>query len=185
MVADPPRLTGSMIGQHRSLCRERFGDAVVGRCLDRMPAAERDELEQATALSWVPFPLLERFYGFLSEEVGRSVDDLHTEIVRAGVERNARTLWRALLRITSDNALIRRAPVLFSKGYDRGFLHAVMIEPGVAEMTVSAFPDMDEFVRRGMRVAFETMLTVAGRQNVRAELEPTRDGAIIRATWRR
>jgi hypothetical protein len=44
---------------------------------------------------------------------------------------------------------------------------------------------MDEFVRRGMRVAFETMLTVAGRQNVRAELEPTRDGAIIRATWRR
>jgi hypothetical protein len=172
-----------MVVQHRRAWTELFGDDVVRVCLSRLSEDDRTEIEEATAVGWVRFSALERFYDLLSAELSRDVVALHTEIVRIAVERNARTLWRALLRITSDRALMARAPSIFAKGYDRGRVRIDILEPGRAVITLTELAGMSEFVGRGFGVAVETLLTVAGRQHASATVRRTLDGGRVEVRW--
>jgi hypothetical protein len=96
-----------------------------------------------------------------------------------------KTVWRALLRLTTDNALITRTPVIFSRSYNRGRLTASIPVPGRGEITLDEWPDAPEWPLRATRIGVETVLRLAGRKDVRVVAERRPQGAFFLATWRR
>jgi hypothetical protein len=164
--------------------RELAGSTVVSAALDRVPPDVRAEFECVTSVGWVRIATFEQVFTEIARELGRTVAELHTEVARISIERTMRTVWRMLLRLTTDNALISRTPVIFSRSYNRGKLDARIPEPGRGEITLSDWPDVPAWPVRATRIGVETVLRLAGRKDVRVASEPRPDGAFFLATWR-
>jgi len=105
-------------------------------------------------------------------------------VVREGVERNAKSVWRVLLTAGSDEALTQRTPLIFGKGYSGGALRCELVGPGHACLKLTGWPDMREFALRGMKEGFERLIEIAGRQNVKARAKSQPDGAELNITWK-
>jgi hypothetical protein len=178
-----PRLTGSMVQQHLSILEEKLGREAVDTALEALPPEKREELTQTLPVGWVSFDALESLYDRLGDTTGRSVAALHREVVREGIERNAKTLWRVMLQAGSDEALAQRTPLIFSKGYSAGKLTCELTGPGQAKLQVSEWPGIREFALRGMQVGFERLVEIAGRRGVRATAKPVKDGAELMIRW--
>ena len=127
---------------------------------------------------------IEAFYEALAKQLGRTVADVHTEVGRLAVERTLKTLWRVFLRFTSDEALITRSPVIFTKSYDRGRVIATISRPGHGLATLLDWPDVGDFPVRGLCNGIATLLTVAGRKNASARVASrTPEQTVIAVTW--
>jgi hypothetical protein len=161
-----PCITGTIVRGHLEILEGMFGAEVLRSARLDLPTEGRAMMESITAAGWVPIPVYEAFYESIARRVGRSVADLHTEISRLSVERIFKTMWRVLLRFTSDEALVTRTPLLFSRGYNKGKLTSKIRSPGLAELDLQEWPEVPDIVLRGLRVAVETVLRVAGRRNV-------------------
>jgi hypothetical protein len=183
-AVDEPRITGALVSTHIELLGGRYGNDEVSRCIDGLPADVRAHLQGVIAAGWVPVKSYDVFYRSFAERVGVDVAELHTDMSRHSVERTFRTLWRLLLRLTSDEALVSRTPVLFSRAYTKGHLRAAITAPGLAEVELDGWPGVPDIVLRGVRVAIETVLRLSGRNGVRSSVERAAEGAKIRATWK-
>lgn len=181
---DEPNITGTLVSAHLDLLGGRFGVAEVARCIDGLPPETRSDLQGVIAAGWVPVRSYDLFYRAFAKQTGVDVGDLHADMSRQSVERTFKTLWRLLLRLTSDEALVSRTPVLFSRAYTRGKLSSSIPSPGVAELALDGWPDVPDIVIRGTRIAIETVLRLSGRTAVRTSFERAPDGAILRATWK-
>jgi hypothetical protein len=192
MAEEPPlsvglqdaKVSGAVIQQHRSVIADRYGAAVLGRTLGRMPRAAAEQIESAISVGWVSISAQEALYDALSSEVGRPVPELHAEVARLSTGRNLRTLWRLLLRVTTDQALVARAPILFARSYAQGTLSARMLDDGHAELVLSSWPRVPEFTLRGVCLGVETVLRAAGRRDPRVTAERTAHGARFDAVWK-
>jgi hypothetical protein len=181
---EEPSITGALVSTHLELLGGRFGNDEVNRCIEGLPAEVRADLQGVIAAGWVPLKSYDVFYRTFAERVGADVAELHTEMSRHSVERTFKTLWRLLLRVTSDEALISRTPVLFSRAYTKGRLRAVMTTPGLADVELDGWPAVPDIVLRGVRIAIETVLRLSGRNAVRSSVERAPQGAKIRAIWK-
>ncbi|HMJ14250.1 MAG TPA: hypothetical protein VK524_22700, partial [Polyangiaceae bacterium] len=144
----------------------------------------RRDFENITSLGWVPISSMESVFAELAAARGQSVTELHEEVARISTERTLRTVWRMLLRLTTDEALINRARVLFSRSYNRGKLEVFITAPGRAEATLQDWPGAPAWTLRGTRIGIETALRLAGRNNVRVSYERRPFGAVFAVTWR-
>jgi hypothetical protein len=88
-----------------------------------------------------------------------------------------------LIRLTSDEALVRRTPAYYSRAFNIGTLASTIPEPGRVSLTLSGFPGAPDFSLRGVAWGIETVMTVAGRKNVRVVYTRTGDGASFNGTW--
>jgi hypothetical protein len=178
-----PTITGALVRAHLDILRLELGSAVVAQALADLPAEARLEIEGVTAASWVPIPAYEAFYAAVAHRGGRDVAELHSAVSRQSVEQAFRTMWRILLRLTSDEALVTRTPLMFTRAYTHGKLTSGISAPGQAHVELSAWPAVPDIVMRGVRVAVETVLHLAGRKNARVVAQRSADGATFRATW--
>jgi hypothetical protein len=178
-------LSGTFVVRHRELFKQRFGEQTLRRALELLPAEVRDAFSTATAQSWVPVVHVQAVYDAMARVLGRDPVDLHFEIGRAASEQTVRALWRALLRISSDSVLVSQAPVFYPKAWNRGTLHVKLLEPGHAEARLDGWPDAPAFTIRGVRIALEVVLNLAGRKNIEVQMERTPVGAVFRARWGR
>jgi hypothetical protein len=177
-------MSGSIILEHRNVIVERFGRAALNEAVAPLTEARRQEFEEARPASWVRISTVEAVYSTLSKNLGRSVPDLHREIGRLATERTLKTLWRVFLRFTSDEALITRCPILFSKSYDRGRVVAAIARPGQGVCTLLDWPGVGDFPVRGLCNGITTVLTLAGRKNVAARVAGrTPEQVEISVTW--
>ena len=127
---------------------------------------------------------MEEFYANLARGLGRRVPELHVEIGRLATERTLKTLWRVFLRFTSDEALITRCPVIFSKSYDCGRVEATVSRPGLGQVTLRDWPNVTDFPVRGLCNGITTLLTLAGRNNVATRVTTrTSEQTVIAVTW--
>jgi hypothetical protein len=179
-----PTITGTLVSTHIELLRGRFGAAEVARCIETLPDDFRREMQGVIAGGWVSVRAYDAFYRAFAERVGIDVAELHTETSRQSVERTFKTIWRLLLRLTSDQALLSRTPVLYSRAYTKGKLKAVFAAAGIADIELEGWPDAPDIVLRGTRVAVETVLRLSGRSAVRTTVERAPGGAKVRATWK-
>src|SRR5262245_54562779 len=120
MPGDEPTISGTLVSTHIELLRARFGVDQVTRCIEELPEDFRKEMRGVIAAGWVPIRAYDAFYRSFADRVGRDVAELHTETSRESVERTFKTIWRLLLRLTSDEALISRTPILYSRAYSKG-----------------------------------------------------------------
>jgi hypothetical protein len=178
-----PRISGSLVIQHRKILATVVGAAPLERAIASLSESDRVALEEVTVLTFVPISTAEALFAAAGREVGRDVPSLHEQVSRTSLEQNLKTIWRLLLRFTSDEALIARTPVIFSKAFPQGLIRPRIVSPGRAEIRVEQWPDMPEYAVRGTRVAVETVLRIAGRSSVRMSSERTVDGVVYVATW--
>jgi hypothetical protein len=178
-------LSGTFVVRHRELFKQRFGDAALRRALELVAPDVRDAIMSATAQSWIPVAFMQATYDAIGQVTGRDSTELHFEIGRMASEQTVRALWRALLRMSSDSALVSQAPVFYPKAWRRGTLHVKLIEPGFAEARLEGWPDVPDFTMRGVRIAFEVVLRLAGRKNVSVQSERAPAGAVFRVRWER
>jgi hypothetical protein len=179
-----PGVSGTIVRGHLDLLASQFGAALVRTAIAELSAEHRAVMESVTAAGFVSIPAYEAFYEAMARLAGRRVPELHAEISRQSVERAFNTIWRVLLRFTSDEALVSRTPLLFSRGYDRGKLTSKIRTPGLAELELTEWPDVPDIAIRGLSVAVETVLRLSRRRSVSIVHQRSSDGATFQATWR-
>ncbi|MCA9613390.1 MAG: hypothetical protein H6722_16325 [Sandaracinus sp.] len=162
---------------------DMVGGDVVERALSRLPATERDVYENATPVSWIDCDVIEHVYEAIAREAGQDVARLQEEVMRRGVNRTVHSLWRILLRFTSDNALVTRTPLFYRKVFDKGEMVSRVVDRGRAEIELKGFPEISDFHLRGLLVGIGCVIEAAGRRNVQMTPRRTREGAFVIATW--
>ncbi len=180
---EEPRASGGLIQKERVALEKIVGAEVVVEALATLPDDRRREYDELGALTQIRASTVEMVYQAVADHTGRDVFRMHREIVRVSVESALRTVWRVLLRFTTDQALVRRTPLFFSKGLSRGKLNARIVRPGQAEIRLTDWPEVPPLQINGIAAAIEAVLSCAGRENVRVEGHPTLDGACMVATW--
>lgn len=178
-----PRTSAALLLDQIAVLKELVGDDVVREGMANLPPAYREELETLTAVSWIDTEVAESILYAVAPLAGRDPLHLHTDIVRIGVERTLRTLWRIILRFTSDRALVLRTPLIYSKTFDRGELLSRIEGPGRAELALSDWPDISDMQLNGLATGIETVLRVAGRRDVKVLYERREEGAFLVASW--
>lgn len=163
---------------------ELLGRDVVERGLSRVSPALRARVAGAVPGEWVPLEAADETFRSIADVAERDWPTLHMQLARHTVERAYRTLWRMLLRVASDSALVSRTPVIFGKSYNRGRLVANVLFPGRGEVELLDWADVPDWPIRGTQAGIETGLRIAGRLNVRVESKRTRTGASFHVTWR-
>jgi len=182
-MSDPDAVSGALATNLRAVVTELLGESAVRSALARVPADARRDFETVTSLGWIPITSLEAVFGELARSNGQTIAELHENVARISVERTLRTVWRVLLRLTTDAALMSRTPVLFARAYNRGKLEAHIPTPGRANVTLSDWPNAPEWTLRATRIGIATVLRVAGRKNVRIGCERKPQGATFAVTW--
>jgi len=180
---DEPRMSGTLVLEHRRILQEMCGPNDFERVLAALPADAREEYESIGVLGWLRVRTAEQVFDAAGRVLDRMPSELHTEVARRAVEHTLTKLWRFVLRLASDDALISRTPILFRKAFQRGRLEARIVAPGTAEVQVHDWVDMPEFSLRGLRIAIETVLSLAGRRGVRLKLQRNERGPMFVATW--
>lgn len=180
---DRPRTSAALLLDQIGVMRELYGTDTVDVALGTLPPEWRDELAALTPVGWVDTDIAESIVYALAPRVGRDVMQVHSEIVRIGVERTFRTLWRIILRFTSDSALVSRTPLIYQKTFDRGRLTSRIESPGRAELELLGWRDISDMQLNGLATGIETVLAVAGRKLARVAYERRPDGAFLVASW--
>lgn len=178
-----PRVIGALIRKEREALEGIVGPYAVATALRTLPKELREEYSTVRTLTRIRTRTVEAVYGAVATETGRDVMRLHRELVRVSMENAMRGVWRSLLRFTSDEALVRRAPLVFSRGLSAGELNARIIGPGSAEIRLTGWNGVSDMQINGIAAGAETVLSCAGRQNVRVASHRTLDGACWIATW--
>ncbi|MBX3248515.1 MAG: hypothetical protein KF901_15165 [Myxococcales bacterium] len=180
---DVPRANGALIAKERELLERLVGVATVRAALQRVSPEVRASYEGITPMTRIPTADVEAVYYAVAEEAGRDPLVLHREIVRNAVEAALKSIWRLLLKFTSDDAIIRRTPLFFSRGLSRGELSAQLVGPGHAEIRLVGWADVSVMQINGISAAVEAVLLCAGRRQVEVEGTRTLDGARFDAYW--
>jgi hypothetical protein len=163
---------------------EIVGSEAYQAAFERLPAAVRRELGAISAVSWAPISLTEQVVEEIARNAGLEVEALFDQAVRRAAEHTLKTVWRMFLRITSDDALIKRAGLLYSRSRNVGQLHARMVAPGHAEFLLTDWPNVPERELRLIGINIDGALTLAGRHDVRLRVARTADGSRYELHWR-
>ncbi len=180
---EPPSVSGALACGLRDVALELVGGPAVRTALSKVPPAIRRSYEGMTPVGWVPIETMEAVFSAMAAEVGTTVSELHVRVARVSIEKTMKTLWRMLLRVTTDGALVSRTPTIFGRSYNRGRLEAAIPMPGRAEIRLLDWTDVPEWPLRATRIGVETVLRLAGRKNVRVTYERSEDGAVYVATF--
>lgn len=179
-----PRVSGVVVRDQLAVYEEMVGPAVVRAAREALPPTLGAELEHVLPIAWVRLSAYNALLAEIARRVGRDLLTLDAEAVRVGTERSFSTVWRVLLRVTTDHALVTRTPLFYSKGFDTGRLSARIPSPGQAEVELVDFPDISDVDLQGVRITIETVLRLAGRKDVRGTQQRTPQGGRFVVTFR-
>lgn len=179
-----PRIAGTMVLQHRQVMEERFGKARVTNALGALREQQRTELAQALPANWIRLDAFQALYDAVSRETGVGLDELHSAVTRESTSRTVRTVWRMLLRLSTDQTLVTRTPEMYKKAFSIGQVQSRLVEAGRSENVLTGWPQVPDFVLRQVRVATEEVLVLAGRSEIGVQVERRPDGAQYTVTWR-
>ena len=160
------------------------GQDVIDQAQSGLPQEVRDAMSGIHALSWVPQTALNRFIDEVARAAQRDPEPMIDEAVRIATQRTYSTVWRMFLRVTTDEALIKRAPLMHAKTRNVGQLAANFDAPGTARVTLSDWPDVPERTLRTIGVGITSVLELAGRHDVRMSYSRTSDGGRFEIRWR-
>lgn len=178
-----PRLSGMLLIVQRKTMEELVGARVVTQALAKLPDKIRREYDMIAPLSWFPVEWFNLLVTTVAAEVGIPVLNLHAEITRTSSERTASMVWRVFLRLTSDEALLERTPLLYSRSCSQGELTGKVVSPGKAEVTLIGWPGIPDIQMQGLRMMIASVMKVAGRKAVKVTADRRPSGACFLVTW--
>lgn len=176
-------LSGAFVVQHRETLRTFLGPEVARQLVSSLSAEASRAITEATATGWVPVEAVEELLAAVARHLGRDVESVHAELSAIASERTIRTVWRVLVRLTTDAQLISQTPVMYRKSWNRGMLTGLLHEPGRATLTLGSWPGLPDFTARGVKFTVESALRLANRKNVHVTCNKTVGGARFSVTW--
>jgi hypothetical protein len=181
---DAPRLAGQSVRDLRWAFEAMFGKDVVARALASLPEPVRTAWADAMPMDWVPYTTVVAVHEAIAREAKTTMETMLERAVPMAVERAFTTVWRVLLRFTSDEALLTRTPLLYSKTRSKGSMTTKVTGVGRAVVEVRGWPGMPPRDVRALTLSIETLLRLAGREGVRVIAERTAHGARYEIRWR-
>lgn len=169
------RVRGLLVLSQRRLMERVAGKVAVCNAIDKLCERERRAYLEASVLSWVPQPVVRSVTRSVAEELGETGDSFAERIVHMSVLDACRGPWNALLRMTSNEALIRRTAALFARSFDRGRVE-VRAHGQNFEMVLDGWPECESMDLVSVRAGIVATLESIGR-GARVEIRPTADGA--------
>jgi hypothetical protein len=164
--------------------RDKVGRDTVDAAMNDLAPDVRGAIEQGPMPGWVPVEAIAGLFDAVARRTNQDPGALHAEVVAVATEQMIQSVWRVLVRLTTDSQLVSQTPVYYRKAWNRGTLSAEIPSKNNATLTLASWPAVPDFTIRGLQVALERTLTLAGRKDV--VLTPTRtsDGVHYAAKWR-
>ncbi|APR87186.1 hypothetical protein A7982_12535 [Minicystis rosea] len=178
MPAGEACMAGAVMTTGREVTRQLIGDAAYERALASVPPHIAAEYRRVTSVTWVPLSIIEPVIMAMGQAAGRDPFALQDDVARTTVERSLRSIWRIFLRFTSNDAILSRVPIIFSKSYSRGRLVTGTTRDGRTQVELLDWPNAPMHILRNTRVGLEATFHAAGRPNVHVSLERTPNGAL-------
>jgi hypothetical protein len=178
-----PSVSGTSMSTFTDALRDIYGQAWVDAGLARLDSERRMQVQQSTALMWIPLETLRLAVDAWSEASGVSANEITRLGVQLAVKKSFATVWRLLLTFTTDSALIARVPMLWNKSRNVGHAVAEIRGTGHGRITLTGFPNPTDRQIYSVSVAIATFLELTGRKPARCNYRLTHDGAIFDATW--
>jgi hypothetical protein len=176
-------MSGALARDELAILERQIGADAYRRTMAALPADARSEIVGLTAVGWIDVEIIKSVFVTAARETGREPERVHRDAIYAGMEQTFRSVWRLILRVTTDNALVTRTPLVYAKSFDTGTLRARITSPGRAELLLDGWPNGEEFSLRGVAIGVEATLKLAGRKNVKVSHYRTADGAKYLASW--
>lgn len=183
-AAAQPRVSGAVLLDQIQVMEQLVGAERMSSALAALPDEVQAEIRTLMRVSWCSVESANALLEAVAAEAGRTPSAFQADVVRTGVERTFRSIWRIILRFTGDEALVRRTPLIYSKTYDSGQMDSRIARPGRAELELTGWLSPPQLDLEGLAVGIETVLRVAGRADARVAFDRRRDGAFFVATWR-
>ena len=180
-----PMIRGAIVLNNLVGFEDVVGREVVARALGSLPGGLVEEARAIVPAAWVRAELVDALFSAIAHEAGRTPEDLFPLAIERGVQRTLHTVWRALMHLSTDAAIVKRTPSLFSRSYSRGRLTADFTGEGTADVELVEWPDVSRFRLIAIASGIRAVLRVAGRKDVRVTSERTSEGAKFRARWQR
>jgi len=162
---------------------ELFGAGVLERGIAQLDPVMRAQMETTTAVAWVPADTLSRAAELWAAEAGVSPEELTARCVRESTRRSFGTVWRVLLYFTTDEALVARAPLLWSRTRNAGVLTVELRSPREARLLLSQWRTTLDRQLLSIAVGFEAILEITGRPHARCAYKRTPDGGSFHLRW--
>ncbi len=176
-------VAGARIVAMRELVEQRHGRAVLDRALRTLPAEVRDEYLNATAVSWVRATTDYSVHDAVAAALGQPAQAFHLALLREGLARSFKTLWKVLLRLTTDNALIARTPTIYKRTRNTGEMQSRLLAPGHAVLELRQYPGITARDGAALAAGLEVVFSLTGRNNARSNVVMVEDGANFEMLW--
>ena len=160
------------------------GAAVFEAALRTLDPAAVQIYEGTTPMGWIPARIVDAVIVAVAHGFGRDPVTLNAQSSRVAVERTVRTVWRPFLRLTTDAAIVTRAPMLYRRTFSHGALEARMAGTNLAALAVVDWARISDIQIAGLGAGVTAVLSVAGRRNVVAASARTSGGVAYKVTWR-
>lgn len=178
-----PSISGVSMSHFRDAVGALYGDDVVRAGLARLDPESRLLVEAASAYAWVPMTVLTEIVDAWALDARVDPNELTERGVRLGVRTSFATIWRLLLRVTTDEIMIQRTPSIYARTRNIGELKAELRLPGLARLTLTGWPNPTDRQLFSLVVGLEEVLELTGRTHARTNYRRAPDGAVFDLSW--
>jgi len=180
-----PMIRGAIVLNNLVGFEDVVGRDVVARAIASLPTGLVEEARVIVPAAWVRADLVDALFSAIAHEAGRPPEELFPLAIERGVQRTLHTVWRALMHLSTDAAIVKRTPSLFARSYSRGRLTSHFTGDGTADVELVDWPDVSRFRLIAIASGIRAVLRVAGRKDVHVTTDRTSEGAKFRARWQR
>lgn len=184
-LVEVPQIRGAIVLNNLVGFAEVVGQDTVDRAIAGLPQSVADEVGALVSASWIRAASVDVLFGAIARAAGLQPSELFPEAIERGVSRTLNTVWRALLQITSDAAIIKRTPTLYRRTYSRGRLEVRSFGDAAAQVELVDWPDVSDTRLVAVASGMRAVLRIAGRKAVHVASTHTRDGAMFDVRWTR
>jgi hypothetical protein len=178
-----PRVSGAVILKQIESMVRLYGRDTYDRALARLPDEPRREIGELLAISWIPAATAQRLKDAVGALAGCTSQEVQVQVVRASLGQIISVFWQFLLRHVSDEALVKRTPLLYSRTFDRGELVAQVIEPGHASFELLGWPDVSDYDALGLATGIAFVLEHTGRKGAASRWSRSEGRVRFEVSW--
>jgi len=179
-----PKVSGAVVIDQIDIATEEFGADVVKRARETLPREMQSALSEVLAISWIDVTTFMELKNAIARELGRDHIEFQRWLVRHAIGRTIGKFWRALLVRIWDGAIVKRAPIIYSKSFDVGKATVVSFTDGHAELVVTGWPDMPEYDAIGLSAGIEALMEYSGRPGAHVKFTRSAEKISFFITWR-
>lgn len=187
-VSEPPReprISGVLLLDQIQVMIDELGQDTYAKALVSLPEETRQSLDSLIPVSWIDVAMAKALKDAVAREVGKESLEFQRWIVHAATGKTINKFWRMLLTRIWDGALVRRAPILYGRAFDRGSFKLSELGEGTADFVLSGWSTMPEYDAVGLASGTEAVLEYSGRQGVRVRFERKNALITFHASWRK